>query len=462
MIKLRNLGWLFVTLVVAISINGTIFAQSAEQVREYKAGVYFYNDGVLNKCPGDGGATYTAAEIKNIQGKYKSGLTSPYILEQFMIGILKRMAQISGKPESDFVTQEHVLALVTFAIGEGGDIANSSLFNPMNGGMSPSWIGQSGSVWGGSGSDGRRGYDSFDTGVELYARQFFTGNQTRIGAVLGDPASTAQNFMYTLTYYSTYKGNLMWATASLPPNDKKYYQSRLALVEQVSKNYPAYGGIVIGTSALEQREGIYRKDLLTYKSMSVSSSATGSTTQAAAGSTCAASDATQPTNGDFVFYSQNDSKWGSDTYNGSGGSDIDSAGCGLTSYSMIAATFKKDTAITPKSLAKDSFTENVSIAGYRGETMAKWGSTKFGLPYERLANNKAAIRDALNAGAMVISGGGGGPYRFDSHIIVLRSIDSNDKVLVADPEDNSPKDRYYDLSDFISHGQYFVAVKNAK
>lgn len=445
-----------------MSVNGTIFAQSAEQKRIYQSGVYFYNDGVINKCPGDGGATYNAVEIKNIQGIYKSGLTQPYILEQFMIGILKRMAQISGKPETDFVTQEHVLALVTFAIGEGGDIANSSVFNPMNGGMNPSWIGQSGSVWGGSGSDGRRGYNSFETGVELYARQFFTGNQTRIGAVLSDPSSTAQNFMYTLTYYSTYKGNLMWATASLPPNDKKYYQSRLSLVEQVRKNYPAYAGIVIGTSKLEQREGIYRKDLLTYKSMSGASTTVSATTPDAPGATCASGTATQPTNGDFVFYSQNDARWGKDKYNGSGGSDIDSAGCGITSYSMIAATFKKDKSITPKSLAKDSFTENVSITGYRGETMAKWGSTKFGLPYERLANNKAAIRSALNSGAMVISGGGGGPYRFDSHIIVLRSIDSNDKVLVADPEDNNPKDRYYDLGEFISKGLYFVAVKNAQ
>lgn len=619
------------TIVVSISVNGTVFAQATSTTPvnpalDQSKGVYFYKDGVVNKCPADGGATYDAKEIKNIQGMYKSNLAQPYILEQFMIHILKRMSQISGKPESDLVTQEHVLGLVSFAIGEGGDIANRSVFNPMNGGMDPSWIGQSGAVWGGSGADGRRGYATFDVGVELYARQFYTGNQSRIGAVLSDPNSTAQNFMYTLTYFNTYSGNKMWAAASLPPNDKKYYQTRLQLVEQVRKNYPAYAGIVIGTDKFEQKEGIYRKDLITFKSITSSTTNTkptagaSSPTSSAAepdltkitdvkesdkknipiiwawllgkgftdvqaagimgnmyqeskfevtlddppaygliqwqgdrltrldsyaknrggtradmniqlqfmmaelnggykatvldplkkattlpdavnvvlheyeqpghydteeplrlkwakevfeamkgvtsapepGSTCAPADANpaDPTDGSFVFYSQNDKRWGDLSFNGG---DIKGDGCGLTSFSMIVATLKKDKSITPKTMQQLVEKEGVTFGTYVGVVLADHFKSRFNLNTKELsASSESQIRDALKSGSFVISGGAYGPYKYKAHIIVLRSIDSNDNVSVADPEMDGLSKKTYKLSEFIGPGKYFVAIKNAQ
>lgn len=206
------------------------------------------SSGELDRGPGDGTI-------------YQSALQPPYILEQFMIHVLKRLSQKYGQPESDFVTEEHVVALVAFAFGEGGDINNQSIFNPMN--LGADWPDIKGIPWAGSGDDGRQAYASFDMGVEAYARQMSSGKQSRLGFVLSQPDSTAEQFMYALTYYKKYPGNDFWAAASLP-DPAAYYRSRVNLVNLVRKSYPNIAGFVVGTSQLEQQLGIRRTDLLTF------------------------------------------------------------------------------------------------------------------------------------------------------------------------------------------------------
>ncbi len=170
---------------------------------------------------------------------------------------------------------------------------------------------------------------------------------------------------------------------------------------------------------------------------------------------CPTDTTTQPTSGDFVFFSQNDAKWGKLSFNGG---LVESSGCGLTSYSMIAATFKQDASLTPKKVLSDINADNFSPAGYVGERMALYGEKKYGLSEKRVYTN-AQIRAALEGGAMVISGGAYGPYRFETHIIVLRSIDKDGTVHVADPEDDKLVDHKYNISEFAGHGKYFVAVQ---
>jgi hypothetical protein len=326
----------------------------------------------------------------------------------------------------------------------------------MNGGMDPELvlgITDTG-VWGGNGGDGRRAYPSFNIGIELYARQFLKGNQSRLGYILGKPDSTAENFAHALTFFKEYPGNALWAEASL--DQQGYYKKELGYIESVRKNYASRAGLVIGTPALEAPENIYRKDLITYKELVNGSVGAG---QANTTTVVGCSESTgNPTNGNFVYYDQNAKPWGPLDFPGSAGGTFDSDGCGPTSYSMIAASLLQDKSITPLTFREKLIEGGHVISGYRGLAAAKAGKEIYGLNYKQIYT-KEEIRTALKTGSYIISGGENGPYRFDSHILVMRSIDSNNVVTVADPE---PKKRgepnTYALDEFMTSGKYFVAV----
>jgi hypothetical protein len=152
-----------------------------------------------------------------------------------------------GVPESSTVTQDHVVALIAFMFGEGGDINNNDLFNPLNTGINDPNL-----VSGAAHGDGTQSFKSFDAGVEATARTIVGSNQSRLSAALIQPSSTAEQFMYALTYYDKYLGNKFWAAASEPPNQDKYYQQHLQLVQQVRSKYADIAGLVLGTPDKEQ------------------------------------------------------------------------------------------------------------------------------------------------------------------------------------------------------------------
>lgn len=190
---------------------------------------------------------------------WNSGLHAPYILEQFAIETLRDIAKKTGTAETDVVTQEHVLALLAFMYGEGGDISNDNLFNPFNTG-----INISGFISGSHSVVGNQSFVSFDAGVEATASSLVGSYQSRLPAVLVKPQSTAEEFMYALTYYDKYEGNLLWATASAPPNQDKYNQDHIELVSQIRNDYKNYAGIVIGTPALEHKINLLNLSLVKY------------------------------------------------------------------------------------------------------------------------------------------------------------------------------------------------------
>ena len=179
---------------------------------------------------------------------WNSGLKPPYILEQFAIETLKDVAQKMSVPQSDTVTQEHVVALVAFMIGEGGDIENQDLFNPLNTGINDPAL-----INGAAAINGVQSFKSFDAGVEATARTIVGSNQSRLADVLVQPGSTAKQFMYALTYYNKFPGNHYWAQASEPPKQDSYFQERLGYIQQVRNNYAGQAGLVIGTP---EKEGL--------------------------------------------------------------------------------------------------------------------------------------------------------------------------------------------------------------
>ncbi|HVW23022.1 MAG TPA: N-acetylmuramoyl-L-alanine amidase [Candidatus Saccharimonadales bacterium] len=178
------------------------------------------------------------------KGAWSSGLTGPYIIEQFAINVLEDLAQKKGVPTTDTVTKQHVLALVAWAYIEGGDIANDSLFNLYNSGQR-----DSGFTAGAHTTDGLGSYVSFDAGVEEITRNIDDGNHNGMVKVLLDPNSSAEDFGHAEATSGTQQGTLIWAAASKDPS---YFRRTWApVLAQTESAYKDYASLQIGTTAHE-------------------------------------------------------------------------------------------------------------------------------------------------------------------------------------------------------------------
>lgn len=201
-------------------------------------------------CPNisAGGDDSTPGEDGSV---WNSGLEPPYILEQWAIETLKSIAKKKGVDASNAVTKEHVIALVAFAKGEGGDIQNDSKYNPLNLGSYAEFVA------GDSHADGTQAFKSFDMGVEAVSRAMTSKVFSRLGNVLTKKDSTAMQFMRTLRYADRYPGNNFWAEASNPSSDlyrPDYLDYEKNNVKNVRADYKGIAGLVIGTDAYEQAE----------------------------------------------------------------------------------------------------------------------------------------------------------------------------------------------------------------
>lgn len=275
-----------------------VTALSAEQSLVYERGIYAYDVAIGVEC-GSAGLTSTGISSGATSGTWSSGLQPPYILEQFAIETLKNIAKKKGVDQSVAVTEEHVIALVAFMWGEGGDINNSNLFNPLNTGInSPELLSSA------TDSAGRQSFSSFDNGVEGTARTMVGSSQSRLAATLVIQSSTAEQFMEALTYYKRYEGNKYWAAVSDPSYDgsdgipalgpnaaQLYYQQRLTLVSQTRSRYADMAGTVIGTSTKEQPAHITAKEKLVYKPAGSQSSPTNTASVSGGDGNCLSSGA---------------------------------------------------------------------------------------------------------------------------------------------------------------------------
>lgn len=195
---------------------------------------------------------------------YHSGLpgadgsgSGEFILEQWAIHTLKSIAKLKGVSESDTVTENHVVALVAFALGEGGDINNQWKFNPLNSGH-PSDL----YVDGAHAGNGTQSFKSFDAGVSATSRHMTEGYQTRLGDVLIKPNSTPTDFFKALVAPEKTSGNLHWAEAANPSSpyyESNYYPTRLNLVRQVKAGYKDIASYTIGTPNFKDQPNNARK-----------------------------------------------------------------------------------------------------------------------------------------------------------------------------------------------------------
>ena len=244
--------------------------------------ILFYNPEATSCVAGAAGTGSSTGSDKATSGAWSSGLSAPFILEQFAIETLKNVATKKGVDPTNAVTQEHVIALVAFMLGEGGDIMNQDLFNPLNSGINDPTL-----IDGAARSDGVQSFKSFDAGVEATARTIVGSYQSRLGNILTQKDSTAQQFMSALTYYNKYPGNHSWARLS-EENPSGYYQGRLVLVQQVRSNYADSAGLIIGTPQKEQLLNLTSKAKLTFHPTTDTSSSADSATNTGGSSGCPA------------------------------------------------------------------------------------------------------------------------------------------------------------------------------
>jgi N-acetylmuramoyl-L-alanine amidase len=253
--------------------------------------------------PNNTGTTGTVLPGSN-SGSWTSNLQPPYILEEMMIEAIRDVAHKRGVDDTKVVTEEHVIALVAFAIGEGGDINNNDIFNPLNTGIyAPDLTSTD------HNASGLQSFKSFDAGVEALARVMTGNNQSRLADALMNPTSSAQDFMHALTYFQQFPGNKLWAQASAnnssDPNDDhidpvvqdKYYQKRLDLVNQVRSNYAANAALVIGTPAFEFKTHTTDTSKLQFHPAGSNNNVPGSTngtTKNGAGCVCGAGNTSSP------------------------------------------------------------------------------------------------------------------------------------------------------------------------
>jgi|GEM_PF-2806687 len=223
----------------------------------------------------------TANDNGTGSGSWNSGLSAPYIVEQYAINVLEDLAQKKGDPTSDAVTQQHVLALVVWAILEGGDINNDNLFNLWNSTWTQGVVIKS--------MNGQfPAYASFDDGVEASARTIAQAKDYPLADALLNPSSTAEQIAHAESYMgtSTYPNSQIWVGGI----DAATYETTQwdPTIAEVQSNYDAEASLVIGTAAHEETDNITDSSKLSninsggFGSAAATSSCSGITSQGAA------------------------------------------------------------------------------------------------------------------------------------------------------------------------------------
>lgn len=197
---------------------------------------------------------------------------------------------------------------------------------------------------------------------------------------------------------------------------------------------------------------------------------------------CGSADGSTYWEGDFPFYSQCDKEWGSYEYGpngivgGTGYSSICAAGCGPSSFAMMA-TKLLNTKITPKETSDYAGKKGMHISG----SGSSWEITKtlanqYGLQYEDLTwsgtmdQKIALINQKLNDGWMIhTSGSGSSPFTSGGHYIGIRGITPSGKWLIADsngyktsPEGNPGREntfKEWDPKDIVVNMRHAKAIK---
>lgn len=261
---LHRLLYTLVILVLSATNTGVINAISDSDLKDLRSGWPAYRsngDDENGKCA-TGGGTGGSPSAGETFVAWNSGIEGPYIMEQYIIEVLKYIADFKGAPREDVVTEEHAAALLAFAWGEGGDINNRSVFNLFN--TSALRDDPEAMPYANGGGDGRQAYASFDVGIKATGGTMLLPRYTRIIEALLDKNSDASKVLYNYTHYTQFPGNGWWAEQNKIDGEEAYYQKMMGFLRGMKSNYRNRASTIIGTEAYEQRTGARDPSKLVY------------------------------------------------------------------------------------------------------------------------------------------------------------------------------------------------------
>jgi hypothetical protein len=260
--KLSSLGLkIFIVLSIVVFIGyGTASAYSSSDMQSIIDLTPFYDPGA--QCDENSSSTTVSASIPGAtSGTWTASVQAPYYMEEYAINVLEDVAQKLGVDPSSAVTQQHVMALIAWFYSEGGDIEDGppsknpdpQLFNLLNTSI------QDPSIETTDGPGGLESFNSFDDGVEGTARTMVGSLQSRIGSIVTQSTSTAQQVISAIANFQDYPGNAAWADGTdgsttqdiINFNQTDYLPSLTTVLQQVEANYNEMATLEIGTPEAE-------------------------------------------------------------------------------------------------------------------------------------------------------------------------------------------------------------------
>lgn len=154
----------------------------------------------------------------------------------------------------------------------------------------------------------------------------------------------------------------------------------------------------------------------------------------------------------FIYYDQKDYD---DLFCGVDGATISSHGCGVTSMAMIIANLTNESDITPIDTMYEA--NSIGSCGDYGTSVSyfSWAASKHQLTVETLSKDyegaKKVIETLRNGGLVIANVNSNSPFTTGGHYIVIRKVDAEGNIYVADPNHHELFHTAYNINDFIDN-----------
>lgn len=151
---------------------------------------------------------------------------------------------------------------------------------------------------------------------------------------------------------------------------------------------------------------------------------------------------------DVVYFSQYDSRWGSQMYGKT--NTIAGAGCGPSSLAICISTLTNKTVTPPEVCAWSVKTGHRCEGSGSYHSLIPDGAAHWGVPCRGIGQSKKQLVQALQNGKLVIAIMSQGHFTRGGHFIVLRGITSQGKILVADCASYERSQKEWDINIFLN------------